>query len=63
YEPFLIARHLVAVAQAFNKFYHAHTVIVDEPVLRGARLALTDAVRAVLRGGLALLGVRSPQRM
>lgn len=63
YEPFVISRHLVALSQAFNKFYHSHTVLVDEPAQRAARLALTSAVRTVLRVGLALLGIAAPQRM
>ena len=63
YEPFVISRHMVAIAQAFNKFYHAHTVLVDEPELRGARLALANAVAVTLKNGVALLGIESPDRM
>ena len=53
----------MALAQAFNAFYHKYTVLVDEPALRGARTALTDAVRYTLAGGMALLGMDAPQRM
>jgi arginyl-tRNA synthetase len=63
YEPFVISRALVALAQSFNRFYHAHTVLTDDKNTRDARLALTDAVRAVLSGGLRLLGIESPARM
>jgi arginyl-tRNA synthetase len=63
YEPFIIARQLVAIAQAYNAFYHNHVVLVDDSEVRAARLALTKAVRDTLAGGLALLGISAPQRM
>jgi arginyl-tRNA synthetase len=63
YEPFIISRLLVKLAQAFNAFYHNHTVLVDDPALRQARLALVDAVRLTLQTGLGLLGIKAPQKM
>jgi arginyl-tRNA synthetase len=63
YEPFLVSRHLVALAQAFNVFYHRNIILTDDAGLRRARLALTRAVQTVLRGGLALLGIAAPQAM
>jgi arginyl-tRNA synthetase len=38
-------------------------VLVDDPALRGARLALARAVQVVLRNGLTLLGIDAPRRM
>jgi arginyl-tRNA synthetase len=63
YEPFFIARQLVALAQAFNSFYHRHMVLVEDEKLRAARLALTAAVRQVLATGLQLLGIAAPTSM
>jgi arginyl-tRNA synthetase len=63
YEPFIIARQLVAIAQAYNAFYHNHTVLTEDEGRRAARLALTKAVAETLRGGLALLGIGAPERM
>ncbi|MCL2202777.1 MAG: arginine--tRNA ligase [Defluviitaleaceae bacterium] len=63
YEPFLITRHLVALAQAFNVFYHRNTILTDDAQTKIARLALTRAVQLVLRNGLALLGISAPQAM
>jgi len=64
YEPFLIARHMVALAQAFNAFYHNHIILVDDaPDVRQARLALTAAVKHVLKGGLGLLNISAPEGM
>ena len=62
-EPHVIARYLVDVAQAFNKFYHDNQIITDDAALRTARVALTQAVRAVLASGLALLGINAPSKM
>jgi len=63
YEPYLIARHMVALAQAFNVFYHEHIILVDDKEERNARLILTEAVRIVLKSGLALLGIKAPTAM
>jgi len=63
YEPFIISRHLMALAQAYNGFYHKHIILVDEPDVRQARLALTAAVGQVLKSGLGLLGIAAPEAM
>ena len=63
YEPFIVARHIIALAQAYNAFYHKHIILVDDPALRSARLALTAAVRQALQIGLALLGISAPSAM
>jgi arginyl-tRNA synthetase len=60
YEPFIIARHMVALAQAYNAFYHKHQILCDNSQTRNARLALTNATRQVLKTGLALLGIDAP---
>ena len=62
-EPYIVARYLVDVAQAFNKFYHDNQILTDDVSLREARLALVFAVRTVLRSGLALLGIKAPSKM
>lgn len=62
-EPYLVARSVMAVCQAFNRFYYEHRVMADEPEVRNARLALTDAARSVIRTGLGLLGIAAPERM
>jgi len=63
YEPFLIARHMVALAQAYNAFYHNHIILVDDPAVRQARLALTAAVKQMLACGLGLLNIAAPEAM
>jgi arginyl-tRNA synthetase len=38
-------------------------VLTEDKNKRDARLAMTDAVRTVLSGGLRLLGIEAPARM
>ena len=60
YEPSIIARHIMALAQGFNGFYHNNTILVEDANTRNARLALTAATRQVLKTGLGLLGIQAP---
>ena len=63
YEPSFITRYLLSVATLFNKFYFEHKIIVEDKAVQSARLALTKATRTVLKNGLALLGIDTPDRM
>ncbi len=63
YEPSIIARYLIDLSRAFNKFYNAHRVLVDEEDLKKARLTLVEATRQVLANGLSLLGMAAPFEM
>jgi arginyl-tRNA synthetase len=63
YEPYIVSRYLVALAQAFNKFYHENMIITDDQNVSAARLCLTGLVKKVLASGLALLGIAAPERM
>lgn len=62
-EPSVVTRHLVAIAQAFNKFYHDNPILNSEPAVRQARLAIVVAVEIVLKEGLRLLGIHAPEQM
>ncbi|MHB1314003.1 MAG: arginine--tRNA ligase [Christensenellales bacterium] len=62
-EPSLIARHLIDLAQAYNRYYYEYRILEEDPALAGARLALTDAVRKVIKIGLGLLGIAAPAKM
>jgi len=62
YDPSLIAKYAINLAQAFNKYY-AHTRIMDESPERGNRLALSYSTAVVLKEALRLLGVDAPEKM
>ncbi|AXY26389.1 arginine--tRNA ligase [Suicoccus acidiformans] len=62
YEPSVIAKYAVQLAQAFNKYY-ANVRILEEDDQRSARIALVQAMTIVLKDALALLGVNAPEEM
>lgn len=62
YDPSLIAKYAINLAQAFNKYY-AYTRILDESPERESRLALSYSTAVVLKEALRLLGVDAPEKM
>ena len=63
YEPSIVTRHIVDIAQAFNKFYHDEHILVDNEEEKKAKVALVTAARDTIRNGLGLLGMKAPERM
>ena len=61
--PHQIAFYLRDLAAEFHGYYNAERMLVDDPALTAARLALSVAVRQVIRNGMALLGVSCPESM
>ncbi|MBU0927611.1 MAG: arginine--tRNA ligase, partial [Spirochaetes bacterium] len=56
YNPAIVAAHLYSVASSFSKFYHDEPILTcDDADLAATRLALSEAVLAVLKNGLELL--------
>jgi arginyl-tRNA synthetase len=62
-EPHQLTHYLRELANDFHTYYNAHQFLVDEQRVRDARLKLVLAVRQVLRNGLSLIGVSSPENM
>lgn len=63
-DPSLLARHLYDIASAFSTFYASVPVLqAEDAPTQTVRLALVDAVRAVMARGLALLGITAPKQM
>ncbi len=63
YEPSIVARRLIDIAQAYNRFYISGRIITDDAPLTAARLKLTETVADTLREGLDLLLIKAPDRM
>lgn len=63
FAPHVIAFYLRELATEFHGWYNAERILVEDPALRDARLALCVAVRTVLANGLRLLGVSAPASM
>lgn len=68
-EPHVIAHYLLQLAAEFSRWYTlgngdpALRVLCEDAATRRARLALTAAVQATLRDGLAMLGIAAPDQM
>ena len=62
-EPYIIARQIIEVCKAFNKFYNENNILNSEDSVKNARLKLVYAVRDILKDGLDLLGVSAPEQM
>ncbi|MBI2066149.1 hypothetical protein HYT60_01440 [Candidatus Woesebacteria bacterium] len=63
YSPNLLANYLFDLAKKFNNFYAHHRILGSERGEEGLRLALTAGVAQVLKNGLTILGIETPQRM
>jgi arginyl-tRNA synthetase len=63
FEPSVVTRYIVDVAQGFNKFYHDEHILTDNEDERNAKLLLTFAAMQTIRNGLALLGIKAPEKM
>jgi arginyl-tRNA synthetase len=62
-EPHRIAYYLMDLAALFHAYYNKHRVLTDDTKLSTARLHLVVAVQKVIRNGLKLLGVSTPEIM
>ncbi len=65
FDPSLVARHLIELCRSFNKLYNVpgYRFLDDDTALRATRLLLAQAVADVLKRGLDLLGVATPEEM
>ena len=63
YEPSIVARFAVDLAQKFNKFYFDCKILTAEGYKKDFRLALTAAALTALKNALALLGIGVPEKM
>jgi arginyl-tRNA synthetase len=61
YSPNLLCNYLYQVASIYNTFYAKSKIIESDN--EEFRLALTSATGQVLKNGLKLLGIQSPERM
>ena len=63
YEPSIVTRYALDLAQAFNKFYIGCKIACEEEELKNFRLAITRAVKTVLTTALSLLGIDTVEQM
>lgn len=63
YDPSIIAKYLLELAGLFNKFY-ANVKIIDNDEINSAfRLNFAETVSIVIKEGLRILGIETPNKM
>jgi arginyl-tRNA synthetase len=62
-EPHRVATYLHETARLAHLWYHKHHVLEQAEEVTRARLALARGAQIVLRNGLRILGITSPERM
>ena len=62
-EPHRVATYLLETARLAHVWYHKHHVLEQEENVTRARLALARSAQIVLRNGMTILGITSPERM
>jgi arginyl-tRNA synthetase len=63
YKPSMLADYLFELAQLYSTFYQTVPFLKADPGIRESRVRLCGAVAAVLRKGLHLLGLETPERI
>ncbi len=61
--PHKLAFYLQDIASDFHVYYNKNRIISDAPELSVARLYFVNSIRTVIRNGLKLLGISTPERM
>ena len=61
--PHDVAFYLRELAASYHSYYDAERILVEDDVVKQARLALVASVAQVLHNGLAVLGVSAPVKM
>jgi arginyl-tRNA synthetase len=61
--PHDVAFYLRELAASYHSYYDAERILVDDEVVKLARLGLIAATAQVLHNGLAVLGVSAPRKM
>ncbi len=62
-EPHRVATYLLETARLAHVWYHKHHVLEQEEDVTRARLTLARSAQIVLRNGMTILGITSPERM
>jgi len=63
YEPSILCSCLLDLCSVFNRFYQKERIITDDKTATDARMLLVKGVQTVIKSGLNLLGIKTPERM
>lgn len=62
-EPSGVANYIYELSQKFNSFYNKHQILVDDKMTLTYRLYLTQTVAQLIKHGLGILGIDTPNKM
>ena len=64
YEPSIIARYILDIAAAFNKFYHSCQILsAQDENVKATRIMLTEATKHVLGSAFELICLKKTERI
>jgi arginyl-tRNA synthetase len=63
YEPASMCSYLLELSSLFNRFYQKERIITENTESTKARMLLVKAVQTVIKSGLNILGIKSPEKM
>ena len=63
YEPHILAYYLCDLASDFHSYYNNCDFLIENKALQASRLELVKATQQVIKNGLGLLGVSTPEKM
>ena len=63
FAPHYIATYLIELSRAFNNFYGNNQIVKIDDETSPYKLAITEAFSIVMKNGLHLLGIETPERM
>jgi arginyl-tRNA synthetase len=63
YRPNVVAQYLLDLCRAFNHFYQKHRILDGDESLKITRLSLVICTQEVIKAGLKVLGMQSPEQM
>lgn len=62
-EPHHVARFVLDLSQAFNKFYHDNHILSSEDEAKKAYISLTSITKNAIKNGMWILGMQAPEKM
>ena len=62
-EPQILANYLQRISSLFHRFYVQNKVISNDSKLTNARLLLISGIKTILKNGMLILGIGTPEKM
>ena len=62
-EPYILVEYLKDFASNFHNFYHNCRVLDAEDLIKNSRFIMLETSRRILKNGLKILGITSPEKM